>query len=116
MKTFLTFMKRNYKILVAVIALSASLFAFKIYSGKGGDPEKDKLLLELISFVILKCDKKGEWKFDNKKVETKALKQKTDSFPSVQISFDRDCSYGLYIQQKVFLETQKINVAKEFVY
>src|SRR6478736_9034709 len=54
MNTFLTFMKRNYKILLVVVALSASLFAFKIHSDKGGDPEKDKLLLELIAFVVEK--------------------------------------------------------------
>ena len=54
MNTFLTFMKRNYKILLLVVALSASLFAFKIHSDKASDPEKDKLLLELISFVVEK--------------------------------------------------------------
>src|SRR6478752_3054413 len=54
MNTILTFMKRNYKILLIVVALSVSLFAFKMHYTKGSDPEKDKLLLELISFVVEK--------------------------------------------------------------
>jgi carboxyl-terminal processing protease len=45
-------MKRNYKIILVVLALSLSLFAFKINTEKSGDPEKDKLLLELLTFVI----------------------------------------------------------------
>ncbi|HQE34619.1 MAG TPA: PDZ domain-containing protein, partial [Flavobacterium alvei] len=47
-------MKRNYKILIAVVLLSATLFAFKINSEKSADPEKDKMLLELLTFVIEK--------------------------------------------------------------
>lgn len=47
-------MKRNYKIILVVVALSATLFAFTIHSKKSGDPEKDKLLLELLTFVIEK--------------------------------------------------------------
>ena len=47
-------MKRNYKILIAVVCLSATLFAFNINSKKAIDPERDKLLLELLSFVIEK--------------------------------------------------------------
>ncbi len=47
-------MKRNYKILIAVVLISASLFAFKINSFKSEDPEKDKMLLELLAFVIEK--------------------------------------------------------------
>ena len=47
MDTIINFMKRNYKILVAVVLLSATLFAFKINSDKSEDPEKDKMLLEL---------------------------------------------------------------------
>ncbi|WP_291102308.1 MULTISPECIES: carboxy terminal-processing peptidase [unclassified Flavobacterium] len=54
MNTTISFMKRNYKILLAVVCLSATLFAFKINSSKSGDPEKDKLLLELLTFVIEK--------------------------------------------------------------
>lgn len=45
-------MKRNYKILVGVILLSVTLFAFTINSKKSNDPEKDKMLLELLAFVI----------------------------------------------------------------
>ena len=47
-------MKRNYKILIAVVCLSATLFAFNINSRKAIDPERDKLLLELLTFVIEK--------------------------------------------------------------
>jgi carboxyl-terminal processing protease len=54
MDTIINLMKRNYKILIAVVLLSASLFAFKINSDKTEDPEKDKMLLELLMFVIEK--------------------------------------------------------------
>lgn len=47
------FMKRNYKIIVLVTALSAVLWSF-IPSTKNEDPEKDKLLIELLSFVLEK--------------------------------------------------------------
>jgi carboxyl-terminal processing protease len=65
MNTISNFMKRNYKILLALVALSATLFAFTISSAKkaSGDPEKDKLLLELITFVI----EKGH--YDPKKID-----------------------------------------------
>ena len=54
MDTIINFMKRNYKIILAVVILSATLFAFKISSSKSTDPEKDKMLLELLTFVIEK--------------------------------------------------------------
>jgi len=54
MDTITNFMKRNYKIILAVVLLSATLFAFKINSTKSVDPEKDKMLLELLTFVIEK--------------------------------------------------------------
>jgi carboxyl-terminal processing protease len=54
MDTIINFMKRNYKIILAVVLLSVSLFAFKINSTKSVDPEKDKMLLELLTFVIEK--------------------------------------------------------------
>ncbi|WP_310559955.1 carboxy terminal-processing peptidase [Flavobacterium sp.] len=54
MDTIINFMKRNYKILIAVVLLSVTLFAFKINSFKSADPEKDKMLLELLTFVIEK--------------------------------------------------------------
>lgn len=44
-------MKRNYKIILLVTALSAILWSF-IPSEKKEDPEKDKLLLELLTFVL----------------------------------------------------------------
>jgi len=49
------FMKKNYKILLVVIAISASLLAFtvsNISDKNSSNPEKDKLLLELLTFVI----------------------------------------------------------------
>jgi carboxyl-terminal processing protease len=47
-------MKRNYKILLALVLLSVTLFAFKMKSSNEADPDKDKLLLELLTFVIEK--------------------------------------------------------------
>lgn len=54
MDTIINFMKRNYKILIAVLLLSVTLVAFKINSSASADPEKDKMLLELLTFVIEK--------------------------------------------------------------
>ncbi|RTZ01479.1 tail-specific protease [Flavobacterium sp. RSP49] len=54
MNTILSFMKRNYKIILVVVCLSLTLFAFKYNASKENDPEKDKLLLELLTFVIQK--------------------------------------------------------------
>ncbi|MDI5898918.1 carboxy terminal-processing peptidase [Flavobacterium sp. LB2P84] len=54
MNTIINFMKRNYKILLVVVCLSVTLFAFKMNATKPSDPEKDKLLLELLTFVIEK--------------------------------------------------------------
>jgi carboxyl-terminal processing protease len=54
MNTIINFMKRNYKILLVILCLSVALFAFKIDSNKKSDPEKDKMLLELLTFVIEK--------------------------------------------------------------
>ena len=53
MKRIVEFMKRNYKIILLVTALSAILWSF-IPSQKKEDPEKDKLLLELLTFVLEK--------------------------------------------------------------
>jgi carboxyl-terminal processing protease len=47
-------MKRNYKILLTVVFLSVTLFAFKLKSASEADPDKDKLLLELLTFVLEK--------------------------------------------------------------
>ena len=52
MNTIILFMKRNYKIIVLVLALSVGLWSF-IPKAKN-DPEKDKLLLELLTYVIEK--------------------------------------------------------------
>jgi carboxyl-terminal processing protease len=40
MNTIVTFMKRNYKILLVVLGLSVTLFAFKMNGAKTTDPEK----------------------------------------------------------------------------
>jgi carboxyl-terminal processing protease len=54
MNTIITFMKRNYKILLVVTFLSLSLLAFKSNYANSADPDKDKLLLELLTFVLEK--------------------------------------------------------------
>lgn len=43
-------MKRNYKIVLVILALSIGLWSF--VPRQKGDPEKDKMLLELLVFVI----------------------------------------------------------------
>lgn len=53
MKAVLKFMKRNYKVLLIVAALAVALWSF-MPRQKESDPDKDKLLLELITFVIEK--------------------------------------------------------------
>jgi carboxyl-terminal processing protease len=47
-------MKRNYKILLIIVALSVGLWSFMPKQKMSSDPEKDKLLLELLTFVIEK--------------------------------------------------------------
>jgi carboxyl-terminal processing protease len=55
MNIIIAFMKRNYKIVLAVVLLSATLFAFKINTTPTAvDSDKDRMLLELLSFVIEK--------------------------------------------------------------
>lgn len=53
MKRIVEFMKRNYKVILLITALSAVLWSF-IPNEKKEDPEKDKLLLELLTFVLEK--------------------------------------------------------------
>ena len=45
------YMKRNYKVILVITALSAVLWSF-IPSEKKSDPEKDKLLLELLTMGL----------------------------------------------------------------
>ena len=52
MNLLIQYMKRNYKLLLVVVAVSIGLFAFKGVLQPNGDPEKDKMLLELLTFVI----------------------------------------------------------------
>lgn len=52
MNTFWQFMKRNYKIVLLITALSAILWSF--VPNKKEDPDKDRLLLELLTFVLEK--------------------------------------------------------------
>ncbi len=51
MNALIIFMKRNYKILLVVVALAIACWSF-MPKKSFGDPEKDKLLLELLTFVI----------------------------------------------------------------
>lgn len=53
MKPIILFMKRNYKVLLVVLALSVAMWSF-IPKENTPDPEKDKLLIELLTFVIEK--------------------------------------------------------------
>ena len=53
MKRIVEFMKRNYKVILLITALSSVLWSF-ITKQKKEDPEKDKLLLELLTFVLEK--------------------------------------------------------------
>ncbi|MBL0014393.1 MAG: carboxy terminal-processing peptidase [Flavobacterium sp.] len=52
MNLLIQYMKRNYKLILVVVAVSMGLFAFKGVLEPKGDPEKDKMLLELLTFVI----------------------------------------------------------------
>jgi carboxyl-terminal processing protease len=52
MNVIFQFMKRNYKILLVVLGLSVTLWSF--VPKKITDPEKDKFLLELLTFVVQK--------------------------------------------------------------
>lgn len=55
MNAILSYMKRNYKILAVVALLAVALWSFMPrQKAVKNDPEKDKLLLELITFVIEK--------------------------------------------------------------
>ena len=54
MNTITNFMKRNYKLLLVVTFVSLSLLAFKSNFTSTSDPEKDKLLIELLTFVLEK--------------------------------------------------------------
>ncbi|MFN3967687.1 carboxy terminal-processing peptidase [Flavobacterium sp.] len=55
MNIIMQFMKRNYKALLVVLTLSVALLGFSLFpSKKASDPEKDKLLIELLTFVIEK--------------------------------------------------------------
>jgi carboxyl-terminal processing protease len=51
MKRIVEYMKRNYKVILVITALSAILWGF-IPTEKKADPEKDKLLLELLTMVL----------------------------------------------------------------
>src|SRR5690606_35365040 len=50
MNAILQFMKRNYKILLVVVALAVAMWGFM--PKEKSDPGKDRLLLELLAFVI----------------------------------------------------------------
>ena len=50
MNAILRFMKKNIKIIAFVALLSAALFSF--YPKEKSDPERDKILLQMITFVI----------------------------------------------------------------
>ncbi|WP_374542717.1 hypothetical protein, partial [Flavobacterium sp.] len=53
MEKIIEFMKRNYKVVLIIAALSAVLWSF-MPTKKATDDDKDKVLLELLSFVLEK--------------------------------------------------------------
>ena len=53
MEKIIEFMKRNYKVVLIIAALSAVLWSF-MPTKKVADDDKDKVLLELLSFVLEK--------------------------------------------------------------
>lgn len=53
MKAIVNFMKRHFKKILVVLVVAIGLWSFMPKS-KDGDPEKDKLLLELLTYVIEK--------------------------------------------------------------
>ena len=53
MNTLLEFMKKHFKIILLVILVSAGLYSFMPQKPKS-DPERDKILLELLAFVLEK--------------------------------------------------------------
>lgn len=54
MNRFITFMKKNYKIILLITALSAVVFWSFRPKKVASNPEKDKLLLELLAYVLEK--------------------------------------------------------------
>ena len=55
MNNIIQFMKKNYKILLIIALLSVGLVSFTLIPKQSAtDPEKDKLLIELLTFVIEK--------------------------------------------------------------
>jgi carboxyl-terminal processing protease len=56
MNAFINFMRRNYKILAIVVLLAGALLSFTLMpKQKENDPEKDKVLVELLTYVIQKA-------------------------------------------------------------
>ncbi|WP_396193022.1 carboxy terminal-processing peptidase [Flavobacterium sp.] len=53
MNAIIQFMKRNYKVLLLIVALAIGLWSF-IPRAEKNDPEKDKFLLELLTYVLEK--------------------------------------------------------------
>lgn len=53
MELIWNYMRKNYKVILAAVALSATLWSF-IPKSKGVDPEKDRVLIDLITLVIEK--------------------------------------------------------------
>ncbi|QYJ69422.1 carboxy terminal-processing peptidase [Flavobacterium litorale] len=54
MNAILSYMKRNYKVLIIVTVLAVALWSFIPKQEKAYDPEKDRILIELITFVVEK--------------------------------------------------------------
>ncbi|OYQ34375.1 tail-specific protease [Flavobacterium cyanobacteriorum] len=103
MNAIFNFMKKNYKILAIVAVLAVALWSF-MPTKKQADPEKDKLLLELLTFVI----EKGH--FDPAKVDDNFSKGVYKSYlesldPSkrffIQSDIDEFAKYELQIDDMI---------------
>jgi carboxyl-terminal processing protease len=68
MNSIWNFMKSNYKVILVVVAISAALWSF--VPKKQSDPEKDKVLIELIKFVV----ERGHYNFDFENINDKFSK------------------------------------------
>lgn len=97
-------MKRNYKVLLLVMAISIGLWSFMPNFGSkktsSEDPEKDKILLELLTYVLEKGHYQPQ-KFDDalsKKVYTEYIK---DLDPSKRFFLQSDIDEFAKYQDKI---------------
>ncbi len=67
--------------------------------------------------AVVFFSKGGEWKIDNRILNELELREYLKTNSNLIFGFDKNISYGSYIQQKVFLESLKVeNNNSEFIY